>query len=46
MEEALKMIPGPTKLMPVPDAGHELMTNRTGNELAGQVVTGFLSCTE
>ncbi|MGO9436203.1 MAG: alpha/beta family hydrolase [Terracidiphilus sp.] len=45
MEEALKMIPGPTKLMPIPDAGHELMTNRTGSELAGQVVTGFLSFT-
>src|ERR1700677_2532077 len=42
MEEALKTIPGATKLMPIPGAGHELMTNRTGNKVAGQVVTGFL----
>jgi predicted alpha/beta-hydrolase family hydrolase len=45
MEEALKIIPAPTNLMPIPGAGHELMTNRTGNEVAGQVVTGFLSFT-
>jgi uncharacterized protein len=45
MEEALKMIPGATKLIPIPGAGHELMTNRTSSEFAGQVVTGFLSFT-
>jgi len=42
-EEALKTIAAPTKLMPISGAGHELMTNRNCNELAGQVVPAFLS---
>ncbi len=45
MEEALRMIPGPTILIPISGAGHELMTNRTSSEFAGQVVPAFLSFT-
>jgi predicted alpha/beta-hydrolase family hydrolase len=45
MEEALKLVPAPTQLIPIFGAGHELMTNRTSNELAGQVVPAFLSFT-
>jgi predicted alpha/beta-hydrolase family hydrolase len=45
MEEAIKMIPSPTKLIPIPGAGHELMTNRTYSELAAQVVPAFFSFT-
>jgi predicted alpha/beta-hydrolase family hydrolase len=45
MEAALKMISGPTKLNPIHGVGHELMTNRNCDELAGQVVGEFLSFT-
>jgi predicted alpha/beta-hydrolase family hydrolase len=41
MEGALKLIPGPTKLIPIEGAGHELMTTRNRNALAGQVVSAF-----
>ena len=43
MEAALKLIPAPTKLISVPAAGHELMTNRNRQELPQQVVQAFLS---
>jgi uncharacterized protein len=43
MEAALKTIPSPTQLITIPSAGHELMTNRNRNELAGQIVGAFLS---
>jgi predicted alpha/beta-hydrolase family hydrolase len=43
MEAALKMIPAATKLIPVPGAGHELMTTRNCNELTAQLVPAFLS---
>ncbi len=43
MEAALKMISAPTKLIPVPGAGHELMTPRNCNELTAQLVPAFLS---
>ena len=43
METALKMIPGPTKLLPIDGAGHELMNNRSGKDLAGKVIPAFIS---
>lgn len=43
METALKLIPSPTKLIVMPGAGHELMTNRNREEFTGQVVPAFLS---
>jgi hypothetical protein len=43
MEAALKVIPGPTRLTAIDGAGHELMTNRTGNDFVGQVVPAFVS---
>jgi hypothetical protein len=43
IETALKMIPSPTQLIAIPSAGHELITNRNRNELAGQIVPAFLS---
>lgn len=43
MEAALKMIPGPTKLIPIHGAGHELMAKRNSNELPAQVVPAFLA---
>ena len=43
MEEALKLIPAPTKLILVTGAGHELMTSRNRQEVTGQVVPAFLS---
>ena len=43
MEAALKMISAPTKLIPVPGAGHELMTARNCNQLTAQIVPAFLS---
>jgi predicted alpha/beta-hydrolase family hydrolase len=46
MEAALKMIPAPTRLIPIAGAGHELMTNRTGTALAGQVISAFASFTQ
>jgi hypothetical protein len=43
METALKIIPGPTKLIPIDGAGHELMNNRSGNDLVAQVIPAFVS---
>ncbi len=43
MEAALKMISARTQLIPVPGAGHELMTPRNSNELTAQLVPAFLS---
>ena len=43
MEAALKTIPGPTKLIPVDGAGHELINKRNCNELPAQVVAAFLA---
>jgi predicted alpha/beta-hydrolase family hydrolase len=43
METALKMIPSPTHLISIASAGHELMTKRNSNELAGQIAPAFLS---
>lgn len=42
MEAALTMIPARTELMMVAGAGHELMTARNREELAGWVVRAFL----
>ena len=46
MDAALKLISGPTRLMPVPDAGHELLTPGNREHLAGSVVEAFLSFIE
>jgi len=43
METALKLIPARTELMQVSGAGHELMTKRNREALAGQIVSRFLS---
>ncbi|MGA7109684.1 MAG: alpha/beta fold hydrolase [Terracidiphilus sp.] len=43
MEAALTIIPSATQLISVSSAGHELMTNRNSNELAGQIVAALLS---
>jgi uncharacterized protein len=41
VEEALKLIPAETKLLPIASAGHELMTNRNREELPQLVVKTF-----
>jgi predicted alpha/beta-hydrolase family hydrolase len=46
MDAALKLISGPTRLMPVPDAGHELLTRGNREHLAESVVEAFLSFIE
>jgi predicted alpha/beta-hydrolase family hydrolase len=43
METALRLIPARTELLPIPDAGHELMTHRNREELIAQVTSTFLS---
>ena len=43
METALRIIPGLTRLIPIDGAGHELMNNRTGNDLVAQVIPAFVS---
>ncbi len=43
MEAALKLIPARTELLPISDAGHELMTSRNRDELPQKVVQRFLS---
>jgi predicted alpha/beta-hydrolase family hydrolase len=43
METALKLIPAQTVLLPIADAGHELMTRRNRDDLIEQVTSTFLS---
>jgi uncharacterized protein len=43
IEEALKLIPAKTELLPVTSAGHELMTKRNRDELSQTVVETFRS---
>jgi predicted alpha/beta-hydrolase family hydrolase len=43
METALKLIPAPTRLLPVAGIGHELMTNRNRAELTELLVPAFLA---
>ena len=43
MEAAMKLIPTRTELLPVPSAGHELITNRNRSELPQRVLQAFLS---
>lgn len=45
IESAIKLIPAPTKLMSVPGAGHELMTNRNRKELTELLLSAFLAFT-
>ena len=40
---ALKLIPARTELLPIPSAGHELMTTKNRDELPTQVVAAFQS---
>jgi predicted alpha/beta-hydrolase family hydrolase len=41
MATALKLIPASTNLLPVPSAGHELLTGKNRNELPGLIVESF-----
>jgi predicted alpha/beta-hydrolase family hydrolase len=43
MEAALKLVPARTELLTVSDAGHELITNRTRDELPPRLVRAFCS---
>lgn len=43
IETALKLIPARTQLLPIPSAGHELMTKRNRDELSHLVVETFRS---
>lgn len=43
MEAALRLVPAQTELLPISDAGHELMTRRNREELITQVTSRFLS---
>jgi predicted alpha/beta-hydrolase family hydrolase len=42
MEDALKLIPAPTELLPMPAAGHELLTKRNRDELPCRCVDRFI----
>lgn len=46
MESALKLIPARTHLLPIPSAGHELMTRQNRDELPRQLVEAFRSFAE
>ncbi len=41
LEEALRLIPARTALLPIPSAGHELLTKQNRDELPGLVVQTF-----
>jgi hypothetical protein len=41
MTAALKLVPARTMLMPVPSAGHELLTKGNREKLPGMVVEAF-----
>jgi predicted alpha/beta-hydrolase family hydrolase len=43
MEAARKLAPARTELLPVPGAGHELITSRKRDELPKRLVQAFLS---
>ena len=43
MEAALELIPARTELLPIPNAGHELISARNRAELPEQIVKAFLS---
>jgi predicted alpha/beta-hydrolase family hydrolase len=43
MESALSQIPARTELLPIPNAGHELLPRRNREEFSAQVVSRFLS---
>lgn len=42
IEAARKLVPAPTQLLPVPDAGHSLLTKRNQQELVAAVTGAFL----
>lgn len=41
LKAALGLIPAPTELLPIPSAGHELVTKRTAEQVVQQIVQGF-----
>jgi uncharacterized protein len=43
IEAALKLIPAPTQLLPIPNAGHELMSKRNRETLPQELVAAFRS---
>jgi len=43
MTAALKLIPVRTELLPIPGAGHELLTKQDRNEMPNTVVRAFLT---
>ena len=43
IEAALKLIPARTELLPIPNAGHELISAHNRAELPEQIVKAFLS---
>jgi predicted alpha/beta-hydrolase family hydrolase len=46
MEAALKLIPAPTELLPIPGSGHELLPRRNRDELANLIIQRFGSFAE
>jgi predicted alpha/beta-hydrolase family hydrolase len=46
LQSALQLIPAPTQLLPVPGAGHELLSKRNRAELPGTIVDAFRIFTE
>jgi predicted alpha/beta-hydrolase family hydrolase len=43
LKAAIRLIPAPTKLLPVTAAGHELLTGKNRDELPGLIVEAFRS---
>jgi len=43
MKAALKLIPAQTNLLPITDAGHELMTKKNRDEVRSLVVEAFIA---
>jgi hypothetical protein len=41
MTAALKLIPAPTQILPIANAGHELITKRNSDELPKTVAEAF-----
>ena len=46
VEAALQLIPARTRLLPIPDAGHELITRKNRGDLARMIVKAFLTFTQ
>ena len=46
MQSALSLIPARTELLPIPGAGHELLTKSNGEDLMKQLTSGFAAFTQ